>query len=270
MTTLHFTEGGTPGKPTLIFLHGMAMGGWMWTEQMHTLTEYHLLNIELPGHGESHAVPWKSFEDTADLVAEVIANHATNGRAHIVGLSLGGVVGLYVLLRHSQRIDRAVLSGAFADAPKPLWMYTLQTRILSVLLNTPIGVQIFARMLFIPADGMQAFSEFIAKMSRDMFKTVSRQIMTFQRPPGIEHIPTPCLVVTGEKDIAFNVESTRTLAALIPNAIGVLASGVHHGWNGEAPDLFNAMVRAWINETPLPETLIPIRGGMGEPMRSPT
>ncbi|MGD2050630.1 MAG: hypothetical protein PVH03_14110 [Chloroflexota bacterium] len=31
--------------------------------------------------------------------------------------------------------------------------------------------------------------------------------------------------------------------------------GLGHGWNVEAPDLFNAMVRAWIVDTPLPYRL---------------
>ncbi len=263
MTTLHFTESGTPGKPTLIFLHGLAMGGWMWTDQIASFADYHLLNIEMPGHGDSHAVPWKSMADTADLVAEVIANHATNGRAHVIGLSLGGLVGLHVLLRHPHRVERAIISGSPASEPTPKLMYQLQSRLVGLLLNTPLGVKVFARMLFIPSEAMEVFTAFIKKLSRPMYWSVVHELMSFVLPPGMSQIAAPTLLVTGEKDIAFNVESVRTLAAVLPNNVAVLAPQVHHGWNGEAPQLFDAMMRAWIEQKPLPESMIPIRTGQG-------
>ncbi len=258
MTILHFTEGGTRGKPTLVFLHGLAMGGWMWTDQMTGFADYHLLNIEMPGHGDSHAVPWKSLADTADLVAEVIANHATNGRAHVIGLSLGGLVGLHVMLRHPNRVERAIISGSPASEPTPKIMYQVQSRLVGWLLNTPIGVQVFAKMLFIPKEAMDVFTEFINKLSRPMYWSVVHELMSFVMP-NMEQVTTPTLLVTGEKDIAFNVDSVRKLAAMLSNNVAVLAPQVHHGWNGEAPELFDAMTRAWIEQKPLPESLIPIR-----------
>ncbi len=263
MTTLHFTEGGTRGKPTLIFLHGLAMGGWMWTDQMTSFADYHLLNIEMPGHGDSHAVTWKSLADTADLVAEVIANHATNGRAHVIGLSLGGLVGLYLMLRHPQRVERAVISGSPASEPTPKIMYQVQSRLVGWLLNTPLGVQVFAKMLFIPVEAMEAFTMFIKKLSRPMYWSVVRELKSLSLPQGMDQITTPTLLVTGEKDIAFNVNSVRHLAEMLPNNVAVLAPQVHHGWNGEAPELFDAMTRAWIEQKPLPESLIPIRADQG-------
>ena len=50
---------------------------------------------------------------------------------------------------------------------------------------------------------------------------------------------------------------------MMPNAQGRLAPGLGHGWNVEAPDLFNAMVRAWITGRPLPGQLQAVNGGEG-------
>jgi hypothetical protein len=41
----------------------------------------------------------------------------------------------------------------------------------------------------------------------------------------------------------------------MPNAQGRIAPGLGHGWNVEAPNLFNAMLRAWMTNTPLPKAL---------------
>jgi hypothetical protein len=48
------------------------------------------------------------------------------------------------------------------------------------------------------------------------------------------------------------------IAALMPNAQGRLAPNVGHGWNVEAPSLFNATMRAWVMGGRLPEVLVDV------------
>lgn len=57
----------------------------------------------------------------------------------------------------------------------------------------------------------------------------------------------------GKTDIIL--QAVRDIAALLPNAEGRLAPGCGHGWNVEAPDLFNAMLRASLANAPLPAGL---------------
>ena len=61
---LYVEETGTKGAPSIIFLHGVGASGWMWWQQTAALRDYHCLNVDLPGHGESHQMPWLSLADT--------------------------------------------------------------------------------------------------------------------------------------------------------------------------------------------------------------
>lgn len=45
------------------------------------------------------------------------------------------------------------------------------------------------------------------------------------------------------------------LPEILPDAMGCIAPGLGHGWNLEAPDLFDEVVRAWIGNKPLPREL---------------
>lgn len=72
----------------------------MWTQQVDDLAEYHCLVPDLPGFGHSADDNWLSLADTADRVADVIRAQTPDGRAHDVGLSLGGLVGLHLAVRH--------------------------------------------------------------------------------------------------------------------------------------------------------------------------
>jgi pimeloyl-ACP methyl ester carboxylesterase len=175
---------------------------------------------------------------------------------YVVGMSLGAVVGLHLLTRQTRRVERAVLTGAFAEPP-PRWIITIQGRLVSALLTNRFGKQVFARMLHLPPDAMPDYQASIEALSMPSLKRIIRQIADYVPPEYLEAVSIPTLFVTGEKDVAANRRSVMQLAQQVPSAVGVYAPGAHHGWNGEDPELFNEMTRAWIEGQPLPQRLIP-------------
>jgi pimeloyl-ACP methyl ester carboxylesterase len=53
--TLYTDSKGPSDAPTIVFLHGMSVSSWMWTQQVEGLADrYHTLAIDLPGNGESY------------------------------------------------------------------------------------------------------------------------------------------------------------------------------------------------------------------------
>lgn len=81
----------TNSSTTIVFLHGLGVSSWMWQTQLDALSQhYRCLTIDLPGSGESQQGEWRSLQNAAEEVAEVIRQRAPGGRAHVVGLSLGG------------------------------------------------------------------------------------------------------------------------------------------------------------------------------------
>lgn len=252
---LGYVRAGAADAAAIVFLHGMAMGPWMWGEQMQHFSDYDCYAIDLPGHGRSRETAWESFDHTADAVVEVITMEVGDKPVYLVGMSLGAMVGLHVLVRHPERIKRAVLTGATAAAP-PRWMTLAQGTMLATLLPTAFGQQLFARMLRLPAEAMPHYLESIRALSIPDFKRMVKQIADYAAPAGLESIRVLTLFVTGEHDAAPMRQSVALLAGRVPGAVGAYAPGVHHGWNGEDPGLFNAMARAWIEEQALPERMI--------------
>jgi pimeloyl-ACP methyl ester carboxylesterase len=253
---LSYTRSGNPNSAAIVFLHGMAMGQWMWYDQTQYLADYDCYTVDLPGHGGSNQIAWDSFDQTADCVAQLIAEDIPDKLVYLVGMSLGAVVGLHLVTRYPQHIERAILTGAFAAAP-PRWLIMLQGRILSAILSTPFGRQMFARSLQLPSEAMPCYEQSINALSIPSFRRIVQQIADYTPLDGLEAVTVPLLFVTGEKDVAVNRRSVTRLAQRVPGAVGVYAPGVHHGWNGEDPALFNEMIRAWIEGQPLPQRLIP-------------
>lgn len=253
--SLYVKESGTSGAPSIVFLHGIGASGWMWEKQITALADFHCLNVDLPGHGKSNQVPWVSLADTADQVAAAIRDRATNGRAHVVGLSLGGHVALTLLERHADMVDHAIISGV-TDAPMPnrQWLKP-QLFVMSFLLRRRGLVSRQARSLPLSSEMQAAFTENLLAMSMSAYRRIWEEVAYASVPAVLREVHNPTLIVAGGRETDIITRTVQTIPDMMPNAEGRLAPGLGHGWNVEAPDLFSAMVRAWVTNAPLPARL---------------
>jgi pimeloyl-ACP methyl ester carboxylesterase len=253
--SLYVNETGTRGAPSIVFLHGVGTSGWMWGKQTASLADFHCLNVDLPGHGKSNHVEWVSLADTADQIAAIIQTQATNGRAHVVGLSLGGYIALVLLERHANVVDRVVISGVTA-APMPnRALLQPQLWLMSAVMKRRWFVNMQAKSLHLPPDEESALTENLLAMSMQAYRRIAEEGVDFRVPLALQRVSNPTLITAGGNETKIITQAVDMIPKIMPRAQGRLAPGLGHGWNVEAPGLFNAMVRAWIIGTPLPERL---------------
>lgn len=237
----HGPEGGVP----ILFLHGSLVAGWMWTSQVEELAEYRCIVPDLPGMGMSGDVPWQSLADTSDRLAEIIRAQCAAGKAHLVGLSLGGVVALHLLSRHPELIESVIVSGV-PHGKVPLGLRLL-SRVMLSLYCRPWGAGVIARMLGIPHDdSLQAFTETAAQADPASLKRMMREVYQTPLPRVAAGAQVPLLAVAGERDSGPARAGVDHLRTTIPGSTGCLVPGVGHPWNAEAPQLFSEMVRQWV------------------------
>jgi pimeloyl-ACP methyl ester carboxylesterase len=259
--SLYVQESGTQGAPSIVFLHGIGASGWMWQRQTAALADYHCLNPDLPGHGKSNQVEWISLADTARQVAALIEARATQGRAHVVGLSLGGHLTLEMLERHAHLLDRVVISGV-TSVPMPnrallkpqLWLTT-------TLFKQDWFVNMQARSLPLSPDEQAAFTKNLRAASMQAYRRIWEEVSEYAAPASLGGVQTPTLITAGSRESKIIRQAVETLSNLLPNAQGRLAPGLGHGWNVQNPRLFNATVRAWISGAPLPAELQTVHRG---------
>lgn len=253
--SLYVSERGTPQASSIVFLHGIGTSGWMWDRQVAALDAFHCLTVDLPGHGRSNQETWVSLADTADRIAALIQARATDGRAHVVGLSLGGYIALVLLDRHAGVLDRVVISGVTA-APMPnRALLPVQLGLMSLLMKRRRYMDLQARSLGLPPDMQAAFTEALQAMSLQAYRRIWKEAAQFRVSSSLRNVTTPTLVTAGGRESEIITQAVGTISTLMPNAQGRIAPGLGHGWAVEAPELFTAMVRAWITDTPLPDRL---------------
>lgn len=112
---VHYLEWGGSSPPPVVCLHGGGQTAYMWEELGAALSDrFHVVAPDLPGHGDSDALPIREGENFLDRGALARATRpfvAEFGieRAVFVGASLGGITSLTVAAMEPEVVEAIVL-----------------------------------------------------------------------------------------------------------------------------------------------------------------
>jgi len=118
---LYWRADGNPEKPALLLLNSLGTDHAMWDAAMPLLTrDFRVLRTDTRGHGASD-VP-KADYSIPMLAADALAMLDAAGveRAHLCGLSMGGMTALEIAAEHPARVDRVVVANTSAEMPREL------------------------------------------------------------------------------------------------------------------------------------------------------
>jgi 3-oxoadipate enol-lactonase len=131
--TLHRVVDAAPslpaGAPVVLMLGGIGTSLDMWRAQVPGLsTRFRVVRADTRGHGGSPVPDGRyDIDDLADDALAVLDDLGV-GRAHLVGLSLGGMTALRIAARHPDRVDRlAVLCTSALLGPPQMWVDRVAT-----------------------------------------------------------------------------------------------------------------------------------------------
>jgi esterase len=109
MPVLAHRDLGGEGRAPLIILHGMLGSSRNWQSAGAGLAaDFHVHALDLRDHGDSFHAP---ATDYAQMMDDVIAwlDHQGIEKAHLLGHSMGGKIGMLLACRHADRLDRIVV-----------------------------------------------------------------------------------------------------------------------------------------------------------------
>lgn len=210
---IRYYEGGQ-GK-TVVLLHGSGSQAGDWHGVVPALLRrYHLLVLDLPGHGESGpaegALP---VSDLADSLGALLDARSAGRPATLIGNSLGGWVSLLYAWRHPERVERVIgisSSGIFAPLQVPLMPKDREeARRLVAAIRGP--------HLAVPSD--EELDEVVRRIAAG---PASRLVAGLKAEDFLDtkaaEIRVPVELVWGEEDGVLPLDYGRRLAALLPRA----------------------------------------------------
>jgi pimeloyl-ACP methyl ester carboxylesterase len=231
-------------RPTIVFLHGTVLSGAAWTAQVTALGDaFHCLAPDLPGHGTQRAVPF-TIDRAVEQVVALIDREAHDGRAILVGLSLGGYVAMTVAARWPERVAGLAIAGATAD---PVGLQSLGFRGLAFAFETvpePVleaAYRWFFRWRFRPgiADPIVA-----AGLAFAGSVVALRSLVGERFSPRLAAYPGPSLLINGEYDLFFR-PTEPAFADAAANPRRALIRRAIHLSNLDQPERFSRAIHAF-------------------------
>jgi pimeloyl-ACP methyl ester carboxylesterase len=253
-TSMHLYESGDPKAPAILFLHGSPLSGRMWQPQLETLTDFHCLAPDLPGHGLSGGMGVMPIDELVQSLVQLIRSKSSSGKANVVGLSYGGVVAQALISDAPEVVERAILSGTSGRLShfmtKVFRVYLkINEPVLKILRPEQLG-KLLAFQFGIPSKYIEILGEDMKRMDPDLMVKVLTQSYLDIRTPIKTTVPV--LVAVGGRETPVAKLMARSLLRQIPGSKGIVIPGLGHVWNMQDPPLFAKIVRAWFNEGKLP------------------
>ncbi len=256
---LHLAEHHPDADESVLFLHGGNVAGWSWTEQAEALPDHHALVPDLPGFGASARHPWADLSTTADELADLVRERAHGGRAHVVGLSLGGVVGVALAARHPDVVRSVFVTGAILRGVRGFGRWAGLAQI--PLWGSPGYWKTMARAYRLPPDAVDLFVATGLGIDRDSVRRMVPEI--YDGVPagdldGLRRLAAPILAIVGEEESRTVRDALDEVTSRVPHAVARLAPGMHHAWSAEDPELFHSTLAHWLTTGEPSPALLPV------------
>ena len=242
-------QGGGNALP-IIFLHGVGSDKSVWRPQLdHFAAARRAIAFDYPGYGESDLAPGATRDDfAASMFAALDALEAH--RAHVCGLSLGGVIAIAMHALAPQRCASLILADSFAVHPDGAGIYQ---RSVEASLNLGMRALAEARvdMLLGSAATAELRAEVIETMAAidpDAYHIGAEAVWLADQRDHAARIGVPTLVLCGTEDRITPPALSKELAAQIPGARLELINAAGHLANAEQPAAFNAAIDRFLAE----------------------
>jgi 3-oxoadipate enol-lactonase len=243
---LHYQFDGDPQGPVLLLSNSLGTNLSIWDGQLAALGRtFRVLRYDSRGHGRSLVTPgpYTIGQLGRDVVSLLVRLEIP--RVHFCGLSLGGMVGMWLACREPSRVQRLVLANTAAlMGPRDLWDKRIEA--VRAAGMTAIADSVIERWLT-PAfrESHPAQTESLRAMllgsPPEGYSASCAAIRDMDQRGHLAEIHAPTLVITGTHDPATPPALGRAIADVIPDSRYVELPAAHMS-NIEVAGAFNDAV----------------------------
>ncbi len=244
------TGQGTP----LLLIHGLGSSARDWERQIPYFSKnYRVITYDVRGHGQTdkpagpYGIPLFA-QDTAEFMK--ILNIES---AHVVGISMGGMIALQLAVNAPERIRSLVVVNTGAELIVRSFrefLMVLQRKLIVRLLGMQKMGEILSGRLFPDPEHEELrkiFVEHWAENDPRAYRDSMQALLGWSVTDKLGFIPCPTLIVSADNDYT-PVEVKEAIVAKMPNAKLVVIPNSHHAVPVERPEEFNRIVGEFLAE----------------------
>ena len=229
--------------PALYMVHGIGSRKLTWDGLIPELSQHFTcVSYDLRGHGDSPITPIPFTQE--DLVDDLEALRAKLGheQIHVIGHSLGGMIGPAYARAYPERILSVGLLSTAAgrteedSAKLKAVINSMQDQGVMTIITALVERWYSDEFIAARPDLIEMRIKQVEDTPEDIFLNVFWIYATTEMGPWLHDIECPCLVLTGEFDGGCKPRLNRFMHAELPDSELVILEGLKHSILIEAPE----------------------------------
>jgi len=219
----------------------------MWDPQAAPLTEQlRVLRYDTRGHGQSNAPAGPYTLDMLAGDAKGLLDALDVREAHWIGISMGGMIGQTLALKHPGLLQSLVLADTTSRNPPEAWpMWKERIEVAEAKGMEATVESTLARWFTEPyrkarPDRIQPIADMIRATPVAGYVGCCHAIPKIDLTARLKEIRVPVLAITGVEDVA--APGTRAIHENLPGSELVVIPSASHISNVEQPEAFNQAI----------------------------
>lgn len=237
---LHSVVEGPADAPALVLLNSLGSTLAMWEPQMDALAaQFRVVRCDTRGHGRSPVPPGPYSLD--DIGGDVIAllDRLGIARAHVAGVSLGGMTALWLAIHAPDRVDRIVPCCTSAKlGPPQMWRdraALVRAEGTQAVADAVVSRWVTPAWAAAHPDEHRRLRDMVAATPAEGYAGACAAIEVMDQVAELATISAPTLVIAGADDPATPPDHGALIAARVPGARMAVIPDAMHLANIERP-----------------------------------
>ena len=240
---------GPDRAPPVLWIHSLGTSARLWDAQLEELSGLRHITYDLWGHGDSELPAGACSLAALGEEALAVLDAARAERAHVCGISIGGLVALWLAIHAPERVDRLVLANTAARIGTPEgWsqrVHDVRAGGLQSLVAPTLERWLLPATRLEQPGRAAALGTGLGKTSEEAYLGCCEVLRDTDLFRSLSSVSAPALVLVGSADLATTPADGDALARGIPGAELASLEAAHLS-NVDRPAAFNARVGAFL------------------------
>ncbi|WP_238418789.1 3-oxoadipate enol-lactonase [Gordonia sp. 'Campus'] len=238
---VHAVVTGRPDGPAVVLSNSLGSTHRMWDAQIAALDErFRVVRYDTRGHGDSPVPPGPyAIDELADDVIALL-DRLDIERAHLVGLSLGGMTMMRVAARNPERVNRLALLCTAAYLP-PAQGWIDRAALVRADGTSAVAAAVVQRW-FTPGylaantEARQGYEAMVAATPAEGYAACCEAIAAMDQRAELSSITASTLAIAGADDPATPPDLLRDIVDAVPHGRLLVVPDSAHLANAEQAD----------------------------------
>ncbi|HTK13813.1 MAG TPA: 3-oxoadipate enol-lactonase [Xanthobacteraceae bacterium] len=247
---IHVEVEGPENKPVLVLSNSLGTDLHMWDPQVAALTQhFRLVRYDRRGHGRS-GVPKGPY--TMEMLGRdvlAVLDALKIEKINWCGLSMGGMVGMWLGAKAPERIARLILSNTSSYyADKAVWntrMQAVREKGLELIADGLMALWFSQNFRAREPDAVARMRAALVATPLEGYLGCCAAVRDMDHRALLKDIAAPTLVIAGRHDMATTVVNAEFIRGEIPGATLTVLDAAHIA-NVEQPDAYLQAVRRFM------------------------